>query len=105
MRKSKLLVHSAEHETFGLVAVEAHRSGLPVISINQGPFKEIITNDKDGLITQSFESIQAYDFIIKLFENSNFESELAKNAVQSSSRFNWEIATKDLNKIYKDIVI
>ena len=105
MRRSKLLIHSAEHETFGLVAVEAHRSGLPVISINQGPFKEIITNDKDGLITQSFESIQAYDFIIKLFENSNFESELAKNAVQSSSRFNWEIATKNLNKIYKDIVI
>ena len=105
MRRSKLLIHSAEHETFGLVAVEAHRSGLPVISINQGPFKEIITNDKDGLITQSFESIQAYDFIIKLFENSNFESELAKNAVQSSSRFNWELATKDLKKIYKDIVI
>ena len=105
MRKSKLLVHSAERETFGLVAVEANRSGLPVISINQGPFKEIITNDKDGLITQSFESIQAYDFIIKLFENSNFESELAKNAVQSSSRFNWELATKDLKKIYKDIVI
>ncbi len=105
MRKSKLLVHSAEHETFGLVAVEAHRSGLPVISINQGPFKEIITNHKDGLIAQSFESIQAYDFIIKLFENSNFESELAKNAVQSSSRFSWELATKDLKKIYKDIVI
>ena len=105
MRKSKLLIHSAEHETFGLVAVEANRSGLPVISINQGPFKEIITNDKDGLITQSFESIQAYDFIIKLFENPNFESELAKNAVQSSSRFNWELATKDLKKIYKDIVI
>ena len=105
MRRSKLLIHSAEHETFGLVAVEANRSGLPVISINQGPFKEIITNDKDGLITQSFESIQAYDFIIKLFENSNFESELAKNAVQSSSRFNWELATKDLKKIYKDIVI
>ena len=105
MRKSKLLVHSAEHETFGLVAVEAHRSGLPVISINQGPFKEIVTNHKDGLIAQSFESIQAYDFIIKLFENSNFESELAKNAVESSSRFNWELATKDLKKIYKDIVI
>ena len=105
MRKSKLLVHSAEHETFGLVAVEAHRSGLPVISINQGPFKEIVTNHKDGLIAQSFESIQAYDFIIKLFENSNFESELAKNAVQSSSRFIWELATKDLKKIYKDIVI
>ena len=105
MRNSKLLVHSAEHETFGLVAVEAHRSGLPVISINQGPFKEIITNHKDGLITQSFESVQAYDFIIKLFENSNFESELAENAVQSSAKFNWELATTDLKKIYKDIVI
>ena len=45
MRKSKLLIHSAESETFGLVAIEAHRSGLPVLSTNQGSFKEIISNN------------------------------------------------------------
>jgi glycosyltransferase involved in cell wall biosynthesis len=105
MRRSKLLVHSAENETFGLVAVEAHRSGLPVISINQGPFKEIISNNKDGLVVQSFESIQVYDFIIKLFEDSEFESELSDNAVQNSLSFSWEHTSKALKKIYTDIII
>ena len=32
MKKSKLLIHSAESETFGLVAIEAHRLGVPVLS-------------------------------------------------------------------------
>ena len=105
MRRSKLLVHSAENETFGLVAVEAHRSGLPVMSINQGPFKEIISNNKDGLVVQSFESIQVYDFIIKLFEDSEFESELSDNAVQNSLSFSWEHTSKALKKIYTDIII
>jgi glycosyltransferase involved in cell wall biosynthesis len=75
------------------------------MSINQGPFKEIISNNKDGLVVQSFESIQVYDFIIKLFEDSEFESELSNNAVQNSVSFSWEHTSKALNKIYTDIII
>ncbi len=105
MRKSKLLMHSAENETFGLVAVESHRSGLPVISINQGPFKEIVSNNENGLIAQSFDSITVYDFIIKLFEDKDYESKLVHNAVDNSARFSWEFTTSMLKKIYRNVVI
>ena len=103
MRKSKLLIHSAESETFGLVAIEAHRSGLPVLSINQGSFKEIISNNEDGLVSKSFEDIQVYDFIIKLFENEEYRSQLINNAVKNSLVFNWEITAQNLKKAYKNI--
>ena len=103
MRKSKLLIHSAESETFGLVAIEAHRSGLPVLSTNQGSFKEIISNNEDGLVSKSFEDIQVYDFIIKLFENEEYRSQLINNAVKNSLVFNWEITAQNLKKAYKNI--
>ena len=103
MRKSKLLVHSAESETFGLVAIEANRSGLPVLSINQGPFREIILNNKNGLVSKSFNNIFTYNFITKLFEDPNFSSKLTMHAVDSSLAFNWETTTKVLKKVYKKI--
>lgn len=103
MRKSKLLIHSAENETFGLVAIEAHRLGVPVLSTNQGSFKELISNNENGLVAKSFDDIQVYDFIIKLFEDADYRSQLINSSVKNSLEFNWEFTAQNLNKAYKNI--
>ena len=103
MKKSMLLIHSAESETFGLVAIEAHRLGVPVLSTNQGSFKEIISNNENGLVTKSFDDVQVYDFIIKLFEDDEYRSQVINSAVKNSLVFNWEITAENLKKAYKNI--
>ena len=103
MKKSTLLIHSAESETFGLVAIEAHRLGLPVLSTNQGSFKEIISNNENGLVAKSFDDVQVYDFIIKLFEDDEYRSQVINSAVKNSLVFNWEITAENLKKAYKNI--
>ena len=103
MKKSTLLIHSAESETFGLVAIEAHRLGVPVLSTNQGSFKEIISNNENGLVAKSFDDVQVYDFIIKLFEDDKYRSQVINNAVKNSLVFNWEITAENLRKAYKNI--
>ena len=103
MKKAKLLIHSAESETFGLVAIEAHRLGVPVLSTNQGSFKEIISNNENGLVAKSFDDVQVYDFIIKLFEDDEYTSQVINNAVKNSLVFNWEITAENLKKAYKNI--
>ena len=104
MKKSTLLIHSAESETFGLVAIEAHRLGVPVLSTNQGSFKEIISNNENGLVAKSFDDVQVYDFIIKLFEDDKYRSQVINNAVKSSLVFNWEITAENLKKAYKKVI-
>ena len=104
MKKSTLLIHSAESETFGLVAIEAHRLGVPVLSTNQGSFKEIISNNENGLVAKSFDDVQVYDFIIKLFEDDKYRSQVINNAVKNSLVFNWEITAENLKKAYKSII-
>ena len=104
MKKSTLLIHSAESETFGLVAIEAHRLGVPVLSTNQGSFKEIISNNENGLVAKSFDDVQVYDFIIKLFEDDEYRFQVINNAVKSSLVFNWEITAENLKKAYKKVI-
>ena len=104
MKKSTLLIHSAESETFGLVAIEAHRLGVPVLSTNQGSFKEIISNNENGLVAKSFDDVQVYDFIINLFEDDKYRSQVINNAVKNSLVFNWEITAENLKKAYKSII-
>ena len=104
MKKSTLLIHSAESETFGLVAIEAHRLGVPVLSTNQGSFKEIISNNENGLVAKSFDDVQVYDFIIKLFEDDKYRSQVINNAVKNSLVFNWEITAENLKKAYMKVI-
>ena len=104
MKKSMLLIHSAESETFGLVAIEANRLGVPVLSTNQGSFKEIISNNENGLVAKSFDDVQVYDFIIKLFEDDKYRSQVINNAVKNSLVFNWEITAENLKKAYKKVI-
>ena len=104
MKKSMLLIHSAESETFGLVAIEANRLGVPVLSTNQGSFKEIISNNENGLVAKSFDDVQVYDFIIKLFEDDKYRSQVINNAVKNSLVFNWEITAENLRKAYKKVI-
>jgi glycosyltransferase involved in cell wall biosynthesis len=45
-----LLVHSADHESFGRVVVEAMAAGLPVVGVNGGGVGEIVVHGETGLL-------------------------------------------------------
>ena len=66
MNKSKLLIHTSQYETFGLVAIEANSMGLPILSINTGSLIEIIENNKNGYFAEDFLDIDANNFVKNL---------------------------------------
>ena len=45
-----ILVHSADHESFGRVVVEAMAASLPVVGVNGGGVAEIVVHGKTGLL-------------------------------------------------------
>jgi len=47
MRRADLFVHPSNRETFGVVAVEALASGLPVIAADSGGVTEVLGDDPD----------------------------------------------------------
>jgi len=51
-----LLVHSADHESFGRVIVEAMSAGLPVVGVNGGGVAEIVVHGKTGLLVAPDDS-------------------------------------------------
>ena len=103
LNRSKLLIHTSQYETFGLVAIEAHSVGVPVVSINQGSFKEIIDNNINGYIAESFEDQYLNEFILKIFNDDKFADYVSKSAINSSKKYDWKHTSDKLNLLYQEL--
>ena len=103
LNRSKLLIHTSQYETFGLVAIEAHSVGVPVVSINQGSFKEIIDNNINGYIAESFEDQYLNEFILKILNDDKYADYVSKSAINSSKKYDWKHTSEKLNLLYQEL--
>ena len=103
MNKSKLLIHTSQYETFGLVAIEANSMGVPVLSINTGSLIEIIENNKNGYFAESHINIHANKFVENLINDDDYFNMVMNNCIQKSEKYNWEATADSLFKTYQDV--
>ena len=104
LNRSKLLIHTSEYETFGLVAIEAHSVGVPVISINQGSLKEIIDNNINGYIAESFKDPYLNEFTLKILNDDKFADYISKSSINSAKKYDWKNTTKELINLYESLI-
>ena len=103
MNKSKLLIHTSQYETFGLVAIEANSMGVPILSINTGSLIEIIENNKNGYFVEDFMDNHANNFVRDLLNNDDYFNNVMSQCIQKSEKYNWEATADSLLKTYQDV--
>ena len=103
MNKSKLLIHTSQYETFGLVAIEANSMGVPILSINTGSLIEIIENNKNGFFAEDFMDNHANNFVKDLLNDDDYFNNVMNQCIQKSEKYNWEVTADSLLKTYQDV--
>lgn len=104
LNKSKLLIHTSQFETFGLVAAEANAMGVPVLTTNNGSLMEIIQNNKNGYLSDNLQDENVNSFVISLLnENKKFE-EISLLCIEKSKKYNWFQTANSLENLYKNLI-
>ena len=103
MNRSKLLIHTSQYETFGLVAIEANSMGVPILSINTGSLIEIIENNKNGYFAEDFTDNHANNFVKDLLNDDDYFNNVMNQCIQKSEKYNWEVTADSLLKTYQDV--
>ena len=103
MNKSKLLIHTSQYETFGLVAIEANSMGVPILSINTGSLIEIIENNKNGYFAEDFMDSHANNFVKDLLNDDDYFNNVMNQCIQKSEKYNWDVTADSLLKTYQDV--
>ncbi len=102
--KAKLLIHTSQFETFGLVAIEANVMGVPVLSTNNGSLMEIIENNKNGYLSENLVDKNVNNFVNSLLnENKKFE-EVSSLCIEKSKKYDWGNTSKILQNLYTELV-
>lgn len=87
---SSIYVLSSRYEGFGMVLVEAMACGLPAVafSCKCGP-RDIITNEKDGLLVETGDLAKLADAICRLIENPDLRLRMGSEAAETiQQKFN-----------------
>ena len=81
-----LVVPSVGFETFGIILIEAFRSGLPVIARRMGPFPEIVERARGGLLFGSGDEL--ITALRSLAQDDAYRQQLAANG-KAAFREHW----------------
>ena len=104
LNKSKLLIHTSQFETFGLVAIEANTMGVPVLTINNGSLMEIIENNKNGYLSENLIDKDVNNFVSNLLNEDKKFEEVSFTCIEKSKKYDWENTSQILQNIYKELV-
>ena len=89
-------------ETFGMTLLEAMSYGIPCIAPPKGGPVELINNNVNGYLINSYDINKITKLIIYLEDNRHKLEKLSKNARKKSLQFNKSIFLKGILGIIND---
>lgn len=104
MAKSSVFVLSSVREGFGNVVVESMALGVPVVSTDSVGPKEIIENNKNGILVPLDDENLLAEAMLKILENPDFARKLSEEGLKRSQDFTIEKGAEEYEKIFQKLL-
>ena len=104
LNRSKLLIHTSQYETFGLVAIEANAMGVPVLTTNRGSLMEIIEHNNNGYISENLIDGRVNNFVKNLLTDDKKFKGMSKYCLEKSKKYDWVNTSEQLVDMYEGLI-
>lgn len=105
MAQTSFIVVPSRIETFGLVALEAHRAGVPVVCFDGTGVREVVEHEKTGLIVPQGNVQALAEAILDLINNQDRSREFGNNAIRRARNvFGVDEHLEKLKAVYRDVL-
>lgn len=99
-----LFLLPSEFESFGLAALEAMASGVPVISTNTGGLPEVNQHGKSGFLANVGDVEAMANFAIQILENENTLNRFRNGAYEQALKFDIRKILPLYENLYKSLI-
>ena len=94
----------SRRESFGVAAVEASASGLPVIASRFGGIPEIVIDNETGILVEP-EDIEGFGrALLKLIDDDGLRHEMGHNGrARIEKEFDWNVTARKMIELYRQV--
>jgi glycosyltransferase involved in cell wall biosynthesis len=91
------------YEGFGISLVEAMASGLPIIASDIDTYRQIVNNEKDGLLFKRSNDASLSEAILALSTDLTLRKRLSHNSQITAARYDWGKVAGEYISLYNDL--
>ena len=102
-RAADVVLMPSRSESFGLVALEAAASGVPVVASKVGGLQTIIEDGLSGYLIDDRDPCSYADHVSKIISDTEKAKEMSIQAVNKSKSFTWSVTAARLRRICLDL--
>jgi len=103
-QKARVFVGCSQHETFGLLPVEARACGTPWIVRANSSYLSSVTNGYGGFLVDNSQERDMSDKIVTLLNLPNKQwEEMSNAAVESASQYTWPQTAKNCMAVFENV--
>lgn len=104
LRESRLVLVPSHSETYGLVALEASASGVPVIASASGGLREAVVDDETGVVLDSRDPVVWGRTIERVLLDPDLGERLARGGRARAEALSWPQSAVSLVACYRELV-
>jgi N-acetyl-alpha-D-glucosaminyl L-malate synthase BshA len=105
LRCADLFLLPSEQESFGLVALEAHAGGVPVIATRTGGLPEVVVEGETGFLVPVGEIEEMTQKALQLLKNKDLHDSFQKNARRlANEKFDLDSIIPQYERFYEEVL-
>lgn len=98
---ARAVLYPSIYEGFGLPALEALQSGVPVLTSRGTSMAEIVGDH--AVLVDAHDEQAIYDGILRLAEDDTFCAELAAAGLKQAAEFSWHRCAQETAQVYRQL--
>ena len=104
LQSADLLLLPSDSESFGLVALEAMASGVPVVASKVGGLPEVVPDKKAGFLIQAGNIEEMSLRSIQLLSDEQKHKKFSEEGIKASKKYDCDLIVPRFEDLYRDII-
>lgn len=104
LRRASVVLVPSHSETYGLVALEAAASGVPVVARATGGLREAVSDGETGVLLETDDPAAWAAVILRILGDPELAGGMGAAARRFALRRNWLESTRALLAVYRDVL-
>ncbi|KFF60881.1 hypothetical protein JF66_01965 [Cryobacterium sp. MLB-32] len=105
LREARVVLVPSHSETYGLVALEAAASGVPVVAASSGGLREAVLHGTTGIIVESRDPRAWGSAITQVLADPEFAHRLSLAARERAEHLDWPRSAQKLLAVYRSLLL